>query len=158
MVDLTAPRPLDDPADDGPAPAMASTSPSTVLIDYIPTVPAHAAAPVVAMIDGCPPLMLSAGINPVDADAWVFYREHAGIAAMMTGLAGPIVENVTVPRDYEPLLEVIGRTWSAAGLDAIEAAEIDFMGGKARKPRKFAAEALKQQRARVAKRTKAVRG
>lgn len=143
-LDLSLPESNSDAAG-----SLASPS-STVLIDYVPAeFEAHAVAPIVAQLPDREPLLLQAGLNPVAADQWAAYREHAGIAPLVE--SGEMVELEDVPRHHDPIVALVGRTFCSAGLDRILAVESERRAGQ---PRKFLTELVKHQRTRIAKRTK----
>lgn len=108
---------------------------SKILIDYhAPDCGRLCPPPLMITISG-KMFTLTGGINVVDQ-------------ATLTALAPHKV--VTVPtierKNMDGLIDLIGRTWSDAGLDALAEAESSWYGDK---PRKAVADALASQRGKV---------
>jgi hypothetical protein len=136
-----------------------------VLLDVLgsDSIPPHAQAPVVMSIAGHPDLALFPGINRVSGAAWSVYVKHPGIVSRLPPaddvvdppeLAGDIVPISSLPRRADALVELIGRTYSLAGLAVLEEAERAVSGESMRG---IVSAALVKQRAVMAKRAKPVK-
>jgi hypothetical protein len=129
---------------DGPAksPDTVEPKPARVLfIDYqLAETPPHQTAPHGLGMS----LMLHPGINLVDAEVWASVEHYPGVPKLIELSQIRVLETLH-RRELEDMAE---RTWSAAGLDAIEQAEKALYGDK---PRAVVMRALELQRARVAK-------
>jgi hypothetical protein len=138
---------------------------AVVLLDVLGpvSIPAHAQSPVVMSSAGNPDLALFPGINRVSADTWSVYIKHPGIMARLPPaddvvdppeLAGDIIPISDLPRRADALVELIGRTFSLAGLAVLEEAERAVSGDSMRG---IVAAALVKQRAVMTKRSKPVK-
>jgi hypothetical protein len=135
-----------------------------VLLDIVgpDAIPPHAQATIVMSIPGHVDLVLFPGFNRVIAQTWTAYESHPGVTVRLPAaadvedpdpLAGDIVPLAEMPRRATVLVELIGRTYSSAGLDAIEESEMAATG---KNPRGIVVTALTKQRAAMAKRSKPV--
>lgn len=141
-------------------PILAANAPATtVLVDYhVKRTPSHEVAPLV--ISGASKVVIHSGLNRLGRAAWLSCAGHPGVKARLAAqstaegearspLAGTLTEIPRVPRRGDDLFALISRTWSAAGLDVIHAAEREVYGTK---PRATVTLAIAEQRRRLAKR------
>jgi hypothetical protein len=89
-------------------------------------------------------LMLHPGINLVDAEVWASVEHYPGVPKLIELSQIRVLETLH-RRELEDMAE---RTWSAAGLDAIAAAEKVAYGDK---PRHVVVDAIATQRDQVRK-------
>jgi hypothetical protein len=135
----------------------------TIFVDVVgpDDVPAHLQAPLAVTVAGSL-LVLRPGLNPVPAPVWSAALGHAGVKERLPApdsveepgpLAGDIRVLPAMPTSAAALVELAGRTFSLAGLEYIEQAELsvrDPMSG-------IVAAALTKQHAIMAKRAKPVK-